>query len=332
MRDDIRPGRPAPRPADRQPAPPAMLAAAPPGGALSPLDSADASFRALTTGPQPLALHAASLAPGLPDRLVPLDELRALLLHPATGARARNKVWAELVRRARSGSPAWVVGLVGVAMPGLRRAAATLAASYRGDAADLHTEILTGFLEAMRGLDPDDLDRVPLASRLCWTAWRAGQALACADARYTARRRDLPAARIRGDAMTSARSRPARRRPAARRPGRAPASRARAAARAAAATALAAAAQPALASTADRVLALASISQVIANITAWITGLLAGLATLFLTIGGLRYLMAGGDPGEVERAKTALRSAAIGYGLAILAPVIVTVLKSLVGG
>ena len=47
---------------------------------------------------------------------------------------------------------------------------------------------------------------------------------------------------------------------------------------------------------------------------------------------GLRYLMAGGDPGEVERAKTALRSAAIGYGLAILAPVIVTVLKSLVGG
>ena len=130
--------------------------------------------------------------PGCPDRLVPLDELRALLLHPATGARARNKVWAELVRRARSGSPAWVVGLVGVAMPGLRRAAATLSASYRGDPADLQTEILTGFLAAMRALDPGDLDRVPLASRLCWAAWRAGQALAYADARYTAARRDLP--------------------------------------------------------------------------------------------------------------------------------------------
>jgi hypothetical protein len=137
--------------------------------------------------------------------------------------------------------------------------------------------------------------------------------------------------------MTSARSRPARRRPAARRPGRAPATRARPAARTAAVTALAAAAlaaaaHPALAGTAGHVLAVASISQVIANITAWITGLLAGLATLFLTIGGLRYLMAGGDPAQVERAKTALRSAAIGYGLAILAPVIVTVLKSLVGG
>jgi Type IV secretion system pilin len=80
------------------------------------------------------------------------------------------------------------------------------------------------------------------------------------------------------------------------------------------------------------VLAAASIAQVIDNTTAWIVGILAGVATLFLTIGGLRYLMAGGDPGEVEKAKTALKSAAIGYGLAILAPVIVTVLKSLVGG
>jgi Type IV secretion system pilin len=78
--------------------------------------------------------------------------------------------------------------------------------------------------------------------------------------------------------------------------------------------------------------AAASIAQVIANTTAWITGILAGIATLFLTIGGLRYLMASGDPGEVEKAKTALKSAAIGYGLAILAPVIVTVLKSLVSG
>jgi hypothetical protein len=78
------------------------------------------------------------------------------------------------------------------------------------------------------------------------------------------------------------------------------------------------------------VLAAVSIAQVIGNTTAWIVGILAGVATLFLTIGGLRYLMAGGDPAEVEKAKTALKSAAIGYGLAILAPVIVTVLKSLV--
>lgn len=84
--------------------------------------------------------------------------------------------------------------------------------------------------------------------------------------------------------------------------------------------------------TAGHLLAADSFAQVISNTTVWIVGILAGLATLFLTIGGVRYLMAGGDPAEVEKAKTALRSAAIGYGLAILAPVIVTILKSLVGG
>ncbi len=83
---------------------------------------------------------------------------------------------------------------------------------------------------------------------------------------------------------------------------------------------------------AGHLLAAASIGQVINNTTVWIVGILAGLATLFLTIGGVRYLMAGGDPAEVEKAKTAFKSAGIGYALALLAPVVVTVLKSLVGG
>src|SRR6266571_119431 len=171
--------------------PAAPETAGPDGYGLGPLDAADAAFRALTTGPRPLALNPARLAPGLPDRQVPLGELKALLLHPATGAAARNKVWAELVRRARAGAPAWVIGLTGVAMPGLRRAVAGLSAAYRGDPEDLQAEVLAGFLAAVRGLDPDDLDRVPLASRLCWAAWRAGQALAYADASYAASRRDL---------------------------------------------------------------------------------------------------------------------------------------------
>ena len=80
------------------------------------------------------------------------------------------------------------------------------------------------------------------------------------------------------------------------------------------------------------ILAAHTINQVISNTTVWLVGILAGLATLFLTIGGIRYLMAGGDPAEVAKAKTAFRSAAIGYGLAVLAPVIVTILKSLTGG
>ncbi|MEU3962946.1 pilin [Streptomyces buecherae] len=77
--------------------------------------------------------------------------------------------------------------------------------------------------------------------------------------------------------------------------------------------------------------AVDDIPTVITNLRNWVVGILAALATLFLTFGGLRYLMAGGDPGEVEAAKRALRAAAIGYGLAILAPVVVTVLQGIVG-
>ncbi|NUS84366.1 MAG: hypothetical protein HOY75_16900 [Streptomyces sp.] len=77
--------------------------------------------------------------------------------------------------------------------------------------------------------------------------------------------------------------------------------------------------------------AAATIPEVISNLRDWIVGLLAGLATLFFTFGSVRYLTAGGDPGEIEAAKRALKSAAIGYGLAILAPVLVVVLQQIVG-
>jgi hypothetical protein len=74
------------------------------------------------------------------------------------------------------------------------------------------------------------------------------------------------------------------------------------------------------------------LNTVFTNIRNWLIGLLATLATLMLTIGGLRYLVAGGDPGEVQKAKSALKAAAFGYGLAVLAPLFVNVLKSVVGG
>jgi amino acid transporter len=75
-----------------------------------------------------------------------------------------------------------------------------------------------------------------------------------------------------------------------------------------------------------------TLTGVIDNLRNWLVGILATVATLFLTIGGLRYLTAGGDPGQVEKAKTALKSAAIGYAFAILAPLLVSILASVVGG
>ena len=85
-------------------------------------------------------------------------------------------------------------------------------------------------------------------------------------------------------------------------------------------------ATPALAQTVDP-----ALGQVIDRLRNVLVGLLVGLATLFLTVGGVRYLFAGGDPGQVEKAKVTLRSAAIGYGLAALAPVLVRLLRYVVG-
>ena len=78
-------------------------------------------------------------------------------------------------------------------------------------------------------------------------------------------------------------------------------------------------------------LAVNTIPQVLDQATKWLMGILAAVATLFLTIGGVRYVAAGGDPGEVEKAKSAFKSAGVGYALAALAPIVVGILKSILG-
>ncbi|MDQ2881940.1 MAG: pilin [Actinomycetota bacterium] len=80
------------------------------------------------------------------------------------------------------------------------------------------------------------------------------------------------------------------------------------------------------------VLALApDISTVLTNIRNWIMGILALLATVFLTVGGVRYVAAAGNPSEIEKAKSAFRSAAFGYALTALAPLVVQILAGIVG-
>ena len=74
-----------------------------------------------------------------------------------------------------------------------------------------------------------------------------------------------------------------------------------------------------------------TLDSVINGLRTRLVGVLAAVATLFLTLGGIRYITAGGDPMHVERAKTALKSAAIGYALAVLSPLLVAVLRSVVG-
>jgi hypothetical protein len=80
------------------------------------------------------------------------------------------------------------------------------------------------------------------------------------------------------------------------------------------------------------VLAVNDLPTVIDRTTGWLVGILAAVATLFLTIGGVRYVLAGGDPGEVEKAKSAFKSAVVGYALAALAPIVVQIVAGILFG
>ena len=68
-----------------------------------------------------------------------------------------------------------------------------------------------------------------------------------------------------------------------------------------------------------------TVEQVVDNVRLWLLGIIAAVATFFATVGGLRIMASNGDPGEHEKGKTALKSAAIGYLLALLAPLLVTI-------
>lgn len=78
--------------------------------------------------------------------------------------------------------------------------------------------------------------------------------------------------------------------------------------------------------------AVNSLPQVVENLKKWIMGILAAVATLFLVLAGVYWATAGGDPTQVDKAKGALKNALIGYGLAVLAPVLLQVVRGIVGG
>jgi hypothetical protein len=118
----------------------------------SPLDAAERAFTLLVQPPSHVGFDGRGFA-GLPDEILPLDQLKDLLLSPATNVEVRYAVWRELVTRARRDGPAWVVAAVGVAMPGLRRIAGMLAAGWRGDTDDLDSELIVGFVARLKTID-----------------------------------------------------------------------------------------------------------------------------------------------------------------------------------
>jgi hypothetical protein len=79
-------------------------------------------------------------------------------------------------------------------------------------------------------------------------------------------------------------------------------------------------------------LAVNDLPTVIAGVQTWLMGILAAVATLFGVLAGVYWATAGGDPAQVDKAKGALKNALVGYGLAVLAPVLLQIVKGIVGG
>ena len=143
-----------------------------PGAQPNAIDTAREAFAALVAGPDPISIEG-WLFRDLPDRLIPLDELRDQLLVRECPQATRDAVWVILVARSRQRGAAWTLGAVGVALPALTRIASRLSAKFAGDPADVHAAILSGFLA---GLAEVDLARPRVMLRLRWAAYRAGHA------------------------------------------------------------------------------------------------------------------------------------------------------------
>ncbi|MFF4772532.1 hypothetical protein ACFY05_06705 [Microtetraspora fusca] len=443
---------------------------------LSPMDRAERLFQLVACEPYGLAIDG-RLAPDLPQRPVPLTELRWLLNGRAVSGTIRDAVWRELATRARSLGQIWVIGAVGVALPELCDLTGRIASGYRASDPDgialIGGEVLVAFIDAVRTID---LHAPDIGPRLYGLARRAGErARRVAESEpdrpfpvtvsVPPRHLDVvlfdatqkiadPGPELTDAALplchattTSARSRnssdtqpefhdpkggrgttsgsaristtdplashtpataqlhspagAAKQHSTSRRETTTATRRAKADATAvpagmATASELASPPTGALeppSSTAARlestrapattgsrwadrrqrirralggrrgspfllvavvvgaVLVMAAtdvfaatgtragpptapdqLGRVFDNLRNWLISLLAALATLMLTIGGLRYLIAGGDPGEVQKAKAAFKAAAFGYALAVLAPLFVNVLKRVVGG
>jgi hypothetical protein len=148
-----------------------------------PFDVLDEAFRLLATGSRPLSINGADVA-GLPQREIPLDELKARLLHPSSRYATRDRALEILLSRAHAEGGPWVIGLVGVLLPGLRRSAAPLVRCHPDKAADIEAEMLAAVVATMQKTPPE----APRpAARLIWAARHAAECLLRAEEAELAR-------------------------------------------------------------------------------------------------------------------------------------------------
>jgi len=140
--------------------------------ASSPFYAAECAFERLASGPDSLILDGAQLGEPFSAESLTLDAVRKIVLKRSNQIGPRDRVWAELVRNARTYGGDWTIAAVGMALPALKWLGGAYANRYDGHPADLDGEILTGFLEHLAEID---IDRPGIMTRLRYAALRAAR-------------------------------------------------------------------------------------------------------------------------------------------------------------
>lgn len=74
-----------------------------------------------------------------------------------------------------------------------------------------------------------------------------------------------------------------------------------------------------------------SLDDVLNNLRNWVLGIVGSVAIAFFSWGGLKLLLASGDPEEIGKAKNAFKNGGYGLAVALLAPLLVAVLEGILG-
>jgi hypothetical protein len=117
----------------------------------TPLDRVAQAFAGICGQMDAPAVNGRKIGHGLPGRPVSAGELVEVL--PLLDQDGRDAVWRELIFLTRTRGEPWATIAAGIALPGLRTAAAMLTAGHRVDPEDLDAELVTAFYEALHAID-----------------------------------------------------------------------------------------------------------------------------------------------------------------------------------
>ena len=76
---------------------------------------------------------------------------------------------------------------------------------------------------------------------------------------------------------------------------------------------------------------MGSIVDILNRVRDMLMLIIGSLSLFMMTVGGIRYVTAGGDKDGVHGAKQTVKHALLGLGVAILAPVLIQIIKTILG-